>query len=130
MFAGNLGISLPADAVVAEKAVDFGVVDGLSAHHVNGRFADDLDIKRGIGHVGPSCRGRHVRARRRRGGISVRGILWDDAGKYSKNFARTGRKSVHRSAEASATPRMPAWRRRPRAIFHGIPVALPTGAEK
>src|SRR6516165_8086127 len=48
VFTGDFGIGMPADAVIAEEALDFRIVDGLPAQDVNGRLANDLDVVGGI----------------------------------------------------------------------------------
>src|SRR5260370_11213944 len=48
VLAGDFGVGLPADAVIAEEAVDLRIVDSLPAHDIDGRLANDLDIFGGI----------------------------------------------------------------------------------
>ena len=44
VFAGNFGVTLPADTVVFRKPVELGIVDGLLADQEHGWFADDVDV--------------------------------------------------------------------------------------
>src|ERR1043165_5892672 len=48
VFASNLRVGLPGDAVIRKKEVDLLIVDDLPAHHVDGRLANDLDVLGGI----------------------------------------------------------------------------------
>ena len=63
-FRGNFGVGLPTDAVIGQKAIEFGIVDNLPAQQIDGRFAQNADrIRIEIGtHVKrPQCPGGNPR---------------------------------------------------------------------